>query len=245
LRNARCGGDGSTKRTRPFDVAAGTCAQHRQGGTRDADSAGPIRTAVASEFIRHESHFARTPGKHCPRGLVVRMRSCGRRNRLRQCGLLGITAAIPRALVADVQCFKTATKRDRSSDPHGHRQPAKSDGKPSRPLASQRVLPAATNTFTEETIVVAEIDLDAVRNARSSKGLATPLQALCLPSNSTSAFCVPPRNLEHKARCCRMRKQPVFCIGDARLGGGDAAAGIEHAALGADHAARLAHAAHE
>jgi hypothetical protein len=60
-----------------------------------------------------------------------------------------------------------------------------------------------------------------------------------------SAFRVPLRNLEHKARRRRMRNQPVFCISDARFGRGDAAAGVEHAALGADHAARLAHAAHE
>jgi hypothetical protein len=51
------------------------------------------------------------------------------------------------------------------------------------------------------------------------------------------------RKFEHKARRRRMRKQPILCIGDARLGGSDAAAGVEHAALGADHAAPLAHAA--
>jgi Phage integrase, N-terminal SAM-like domain len=68
---------------------------------------------------------------------------------------------------------------------------------------------------------------------------------LCLPSNSTSAFRAPLRKFGHKARRCRMRKQPILCIGDARLGGSDAAAGVEHAALGADHAARLAHAAHK
>src|SRR6476660_9181759 len=65
------------------------------------------------------------------------------------------------------------------------------------------------------------------------------------PPISTSAFRAPLRKFEHKARRRRMRKQPILCIGDTRLGGSDAAASVEHAALGADHAARLAHAAHE
>ena len=61
----------------------------------------------------------------------------------------------------------------------------------------------------------------------------------------SSAFRAPLRKFEHKARRRRMRKQPILCIGDARLGGSDAAARVEYAALGADHATRLAHAAHE
>jgi hypothetical protein len=90
-----------------------------------------------------------------------------------------------------------------------------------------------------------------IRAARSGgKVSAFALQvtadkSLCPPYNSTSAFRVPLRNLEHKARRRRMRNQPVFCISDARFGRGDAAAGVEHAALGSDHAARLAHAAHQ
>jgi hypothetical protein len=60
------------------------------------------------------------------------------------------------------------------------------------------------------------------------------MRVACLPSNSTSAFRAPLRKFDHKARRRRMRKQPIPCIGDSRLGGRDAAAGVEHAALGAD-----------
>jgi hypothetical protein len=93
--------------------------------------------------------------------------------------------------------------------------------------------------------LVAKCDQPLHGYANSDVLGASGMRVALLSSNSRSTFRAPLRKFDHKARRRRMRKQPILCIGDARLGGSDAAAGVEHTALGADHPARLAHAAHE
>src|SRR6267142_4966602 len=52
-------------------------------------------------------------------------------------------------------------------------------------------------------------------------------------------------NLENQTRRRRMREQPAFGVGDARLGGGGAAADAERLALAANGAGILGHALDE